>query len=275
MIKKRTCFDLIRFFILLFFAGLFIFPLVWIIATSLKSEIEVRTVFQLLPQKALWNNYVKAWLQTNFSRQFFNSFIIAFCATTGQILTSFLAGYAFARFHFPGKRIAFTVFIATLIIPYQLLIVPIFMMFSKLNLIDTFLALILPSIANAFGIYLYKTHIETIPRSLEEAAQIDGASHWTILWSIIFPLSKAPTITLFLLTFTAEWNDLFKPLIFTSSEEMRTVQLGLTAFQETFSTNYTLLMAAVVFVTAPVLLLFIIGQKYFIRGIAVTGQKNQ
>lgn len=147
-------------------------------------------------------------------------------------------------------------------------------MFSKIGWIDTYMALIVPSLANAFGIFLFKQHFETIPLSLEEAAKIDGCTRWQILWKIVLPLSKAPAVTLFLLTFIAEWNDLFKPLIFTTSENMRTVQLGLTTFQEQFSTNYTLLMAAVVFVTVPILILFFIGQKQFIAGIANTGSKE-
>jgi multiple sugar transport system permease protein len=147
-------------------------------------------------------------------------------------------------------------------------------MFSKIGWIDTYAALIVPTLANAFGIFLFKQHFETIPISIEEAAKIDGASRWKTLWKIIVPISRAPAVTLFLLTFIAEWNDLFKPLIFTSSEAMRTVQLGLTVFQDQFTTNYTLLMAAVLFVTAPVLLLYLIGQRQFIEGIARTGAKG-
>jgi multiple sugar transport system permease protein len=253
----------------------FIFPLVWIFFTAVKTDIEVRTGFSFLPSDGWhWENFIHAWMATNFARQFLNSMIMAMGVTLGQIFTSALAGYAIARLNFKGKPIVFGAILSTLIIPYQLLVLPIYIMFSKVGWIDTYSALIVPTLANAFGVFLFKQHFETIPISIEEAAKIDGASRWTILWKIIIPISRAPAVTLFLLTFIAEWNDLFKPLIFTSSETMRTVQLGLTVFQDQFTTNYTLLMAAVLFVTAPVLLLFLVGQRQFIEGIARTGAKG-
>jgi multiple sugar transport system permease protein len=273
MIQSKKS-DVLRYVVLIFVSLLFVFPLVWIFLTSLKSDLEVRTTVNILPQKFLWKNYIEAWNSTNFTRQFLNSLVMAFGVTFGQMFTSALSGYAFARLNFKGKNITFALVLATLIIPYQLLVLPIYIMFAKIGWIDTYMALVVPSLANAFGIFLFKQHFETIPLSLEEAAKIDGASRWGILWKIVLPLSKAPAVTLFLLTFIAEWNDLFKPLIFTSSERMRTVQLGLTTFQEQFSTNYTLLMAAVVFVTVPILIMFFIGQKQFIAGIANTGSKE-
>lgn len=257
-----------------FFSIIFLFPLIWIILTSLKSDLEVRTTVSILPKTWVWHNYIDAWNSTNFGRQFVNSMIMALGVTFGQLITSTLAGYAFARLNFKGKKITFALVLATLVIPYQLLVLPIYVMFAKIGWIDTYAALIIPSISNAFGIFLFKQHFETIPLSIEESAKIDGATRWQILWKIVLPISKAPAVTLFLLTFIAEWNDLFKPLIFTSSEHMRTVQLGLTTFQEQFSTNYTLLMAAVVFVTAPILLMFFLGQKQFIEGISNTGGKE-
>lgn len=273
MKKRQSNFK--RFAACVFVSLFFLFPIIWIFLTSVKTDIEVRTSMSFLPEGAWqWSNYVDAWNATNFARQFFNSLVMAITVTCGQIFTSALAGYAFARLNFGGKKVLFALTLATLIIPYQLLVLPIFIMFSKIGWIDTYAALITPSLANAFGIFLFKQHFETIPASIEEAAKIDGASRWKTLWRVILPISRAPAVTLFLLTFIAEWNDLFKPLIFTNSEQMRTVQLGLTTFQEQFSTNYTLLMAAVIFVTAPVLLLFLIGQRQLIEGIANTGTKG-
>lgn len=253
----------------------FIFPLVWIFLTAVKTDIEVRMGFSFLPYgQWQWVNFKNAWAATNFARQFLNSLIMASAVTLGQIFTSALAGYAFARLNFKGKPLVFAITLATLIIPYQLLVLPIYIMFSKIGWIDTYAALIVPTLANAFGIFLFKQHFEDIPISIEEAAKIDGASRWKTLWKIILPISRAPAVTLFLLTFIAEWNDLFKPLIFTSSDTMRTVQLGLTVFQDQFTTNYTLLMAAVLFVTTPALLLFLVGQRQFIEGISRTGAKG-
>jgi multiple sugar transport system permease protein len=257
------------------FSFAFIFPLVWIFFTAVKTDIEVRTSLSILPTGSWhWENFVNAWRFTNFGRQFFNSTIMSFSVTFGRILTSALAGYAFSRLQFKGRSLLFGICLASLIIPYQLLVLPIYLMFSQIGWLDTFAALIVPSIADAFGIFMFKQHFDTIPVSIEEAAKIDGASRWKTLWKIILPISRAPAVTLFLLTFIAEWNDLFKPLIYTSSDTMRTVQMGLTMFQDQFSTNYTLLMAAVLFVTAPALLLFLIGQRQFIAGIATTGAKG-
>lgn len=265
----------IRYLLCLLISIVIAFPLVWIFLTAIKTDIEVRTGFSFLPSGSFqWVNFKNAWQATNFARQFLNSLIMALGVTYGQIFTSAPAGYAFARLKFKGKPLVFGVTLATLIIPYQLLVMPIYIMFCKIGWLDTYQALIVPTLANAFGIFLFKQHFETIPMSIEEAAKIDGASRWKTLWKIILPISKAPAVTLFLLTFVAEWNDLFKPLIFTSSEAMRTVQLGLTVFQDQFTTNYTLLMAAVLFITAPVMLLFIIGQRQFIEGIARTGAKG-
>jgi multiple sugar transport system permease protein len=272
--KSHPVITALKYALLILLAALFIFPLVWIFLTSLKSEVEVRTATQFLPKEWLWSNYPAAWRSTNFARQFLNSAIMAFGVTFGQIFTSALAGYAFARLRFTGRGPLFAVVLATMIIPYQLLVLPIFIMFAKIGWIDTYAALIVPTLANGFGIFLFKQHFETIPVSLEEAAKIDGATRWQTLWRVMLPLAKAPAVTLFLLTFIAEWNDLFKPLVFTCSESMRTVQLGLTTFQEQFSTNYTLLMSAVIFVTAPILLLFFIGQKQFVKGIAASGIKE-
>lgn len=259
---------------LIIISVLFLFPLVWIVLTSLKGETEIRVSNAILPEKWMWKNYIDAWNSSNFGRQFINSLIMSLSVTAGQILTAALAGYAFARLQFKGKKIVFFAVLSTLVIPYQLLVLPIYVSFAKIGWINTYQALIVPSLANAFGIYLFRQHFMTIPISIEEAAKIDGASRWQILWKIIMPISKTPAVTLFLLTFIAEWNDLFKPLIFTNDESMRTVQLGLTTFQETFSTNYTLLCAAVVFVTMPMLILFFIGQKQFIAGIAGSGGKE-
>jgi multiple sugar transport system permease protein len=174
---------------------------------------------------------------------------------------------------FVGKNMLFLLLLATLIIPFQILVIPVFIILVKLAWINTYWALVVPSLANAFGIFLFTQFFKTIPYELEEAAYIDGASRWTVLWRILVPLARPAITTLFLFTFIAEWNDLFKPLVFTSTKSMRTVQLGLTVFQEQFKVDYALLMAAVVFVTLPSVLLFFLGQKQFIKGIATSGFK--
>ena len=252
---------------------IFVLPLLAMVVTSLRDPAQAAAGFSLWPDSFHWQNYVAAWRATNFPRQFINSLVMALGVTAGQIMTSLMAGYAFARMEFTGKKPLFVALLATLIIPFQILVIPVFIILVKLAWINTYWALIVPSLANAFGIFLFTQFFRTIPYELEEAAYIDGASRWTVLWKVLVPLAKPAITTLFLFTFIAEWNDLFKPLVFTSTKSMRTVQLGLTVFQEQFKVDYALLMAAVVFVTVPSVLLFLLGQKQFVKGIATSGLK--
>lgn len=253
-------------------AALFAAPLWLMLVASLQDPAAAGAV-AWWPSAPAWRNYADAWAATNFGRQFFNSLLVALSVTAGQILTSLMAGYAFARLEFAGRQALFLLLLATIVVPFQVLVIPVFVVLTKLGWINTYWALVVPSLANAFGIFLYAQFFRTIPYELEEAAALDGASRWQVLWRVLVPLSKPATVTLFLLTFIAEWNDLFKPLVFTSTRDMRTVQLGLAVFQEQFKVEYARLMAAVVFVTVPSVLLFFVGQKQFVRGIATTGLK--
>lgn len=219
-------------------------------------------------------NYQDAWFQGGFLPAFANSTLVALAVTALQIMTSALAGYALARLRFRGRQTVLLVALATLVIPFQMLVIPIFLVLKWGHLINTYGALILPTAANGFGIFLMTQYFQTIPPELEEAAALDGASRWHILWQVMLPLARPALVTLFLFTFIAEWNDLFKPLVFTTRPELRTVQLALAEFQEQFTNNWPLLMAAVVIATVPVVLIFLIGQRQFIRGIAATGIKN-
>ncbi|WP_069789842.1 carbohydrate ABC transporter permease [Cyanobacterium sp. IPPAS B-1200] len=218
--------------------------------------------------------YRQAWEMGDFVLAFFNSALVAIAVTFSQIVTSALAGYALARMEFRGKNFILLLIIATLVIPIQLLVIPIFLILRNAHLINTYGALILPSAANGFGIFLMRQYFRTIPIELEQAAELDGANRLQVIWHILLPLAKPAVITLFLFTFIGEWNDLFKPLVFTSNPQLKTVQLALASFQEQFTSNWSLLMAAVVISTIPVIFLFILGQKQFIEGIGTTGLKN-
>jgi multiple sugar transport system permease protein len=226
------------------------------------------------PADWTWQNYRQAWVQGNFWLAFANSTLVAIAVTAFQIATSALAGYALARLKFRGREAILLIVLATLVIPFQLLVIPIFLILKWGNLINTYAALILPTAVNGFGIFLLTQYFQTVPVELEEAAAIDGASRWQILWQIMLPLARPALVTLFLFTFIGEWNDLFKPLVFTTRPELTTVQLALASFQEQFTNSWSLLMAAVVIATVPVVILFLIGQRQFIRGIATTGMKN-
>lgn len=250
--------------VLIFGAALVLLPLVVVFQSSLTS---VDNHFTL-------TNYQNAWRRGNFLLAFANSTFVATGVTALQIFTSSLAGYALARLKFKGRKAILMLILATLVIPFQLLVIPIFIILKWTHLINSYWSLILPTAANGFGIFLMRQYFASIPAELEEAAALDGANRWQILTNIMLPLSRPALVTLFLFTFIGEWNDLFKPLVFTTRPELRTVQLALSEFQEQFTNDWSLLMAAVVISTIPVLFLFLIGQKQFIQGIGSTGIKN-
>lgn len=250
-----------------------LFPLFFVVITAFAPA-DFKPSVNWIPSSFTFNNYVRAWTQAPFILAFVNSTIVALVVSFTQILTSLLAAYALARLNFPGKNTVLFMVIATLVIPFQLLVLPIFLILRFGHLINTYGALILPTAASGFGIFWLRQYMETIPNSLEEAAMLDGADRWQILWHIIFPLTRPAIVTLFLFAFIGEWNDLFKPLLFTTKPSLQTVQQVLAGFQELFTADWSLLMAAVVIGTIPVLVLFLVGQRQLLRGIAATGLKN-
>ena len=256
--------------LLLLIAGavIVLLPLIIVLLTSLQSDrLIISDSFTL-------KNYQEAWMRGKFLLAFANSTLVALAVTALQIFTSALAGYALARFKFWGKQGVLLLILTTLVIPFQLLVIPIFVILKWGHLINSYWALILPTAANGFGIFLMRQYFASLPIELEEAATLDGANRWQILTRIMLPLSRPALVTLFLFTFIGEWNDLFKPLVFTTRPELRTVQLALSEFQEEFTNDWSLLMAAVIIATIPVVVLFLIGQKQFIQGISTTGIKN-
>jgi multiple sugar transport system permease protein len=252
-------------------AGLVLLPLGVVLTTSF---LPVNAASGNHSQGWTWQNYRQAWLQGNFLLAFANSTLVALSVTGLQMILSALAGYALARLRFRGRQAILLIILATLVIPFQMLVIPIFLVLKWGNLINTYGALILPTAVNGFGIYLMTQYFQTIPVELEEAAALDGANRLQILWKVMLPLARPALVTLFLFTFIGEWNDLFKPLVFITRPELRTVQLALAEFQEQFTNSWSLLMAAVIIATIPVVVLFLLGQRQFIRGIAATGIKN-
>ncbi|MBI4783784.1 MAG: carbohydrate ABC transporter permease [Oscillatoriophycideae cyanobacterium NC_groundwater_1537_Pr4_S-0.65um_50_18] len=255
-------------------AGLTLLPLAIVLISSFAPSGAIGVGLNVSPDQWTWANYQVAWRQGNFLLAFFNSTLVALGVTASQLITSALAGYALARLRFRGRQAVLLVILATLVIPFQLLVIPIFLVLKAGHLINTYGALILPTAANGFGIFLLRQYFQTIPVELEEAAALDGATRLQILRLILLPLARPALVTLFLFTFIGEWNDLFKPLVFTTRPELRTVQLALAEFQEQFTNSWSLLMAAVMIATLPVVGLFLLGQRQFIRGIASTGLKT-
>ncbi|MGF1539306.1 MAG: carbohydrate ABC transporter permease [Pleurocapsa sp.] len=261
----------IKFLILLLLiigAAIVLSPLIIVLLTSLQGD---RAGFNY---SFTLENYQEAWNRGKFWLAFANSTLVALAVTALQIITSSLAGYALARLKFWGRAGILLLILTTLVIPFQLLVIPIFVILKWGHLINSYWALILPTAANGFGIFLMRQYFISLPIELEEAATLDGANRWQILTNIMLPLSRPALVTLFLFTFIGEWNDLFKPLVFTTRPELRTVQLALSEFQEQFTNDWSLLMAAVIIATIPVLVLFLIGQKQFIQGISTTGIKS-
>ncbi|MBW4697709.1 MAG: carbohydrate ABC transporter permease [Aphanocapsa lilacina HA4352-LM1] len=252
-------------------AGIILLPLLLVVLGSLQPG---GLVASLDPGRWNFDNYRAAWAQADFLLAFVLTALVAGMVTLLQVITSALAGYALARLDFRGRRGVLLLVIATIVIPYQVLVVPIFLVLRAGGLVNSFWALVLPTAANGYGIYLLRQFFLTVPLALEEAAYIDGASRLRVLWEILLPLSRPALVTLGLFTFIAEWNDLFKPLVFAPAGNLLTVQLALSRFQETFATDFSLLMAATVIGSLPVIVLFALGQRQLVRGIATTGLKN-
>jgi multiple sugar transport system permease protein len=222
----------------------------------------------------MWSNYVEAWRSAPFGMYFFNSIITTVIITTAQILTSALAAYAFARLRFPLKNFLFMVLVATLMIPSQVILVPNYVLLAKLKWINTYWALTIPFLASVFGIYFMRQHFESIPKDLFDAAKIDGCSHLQTLTKVALPLSTSVIVSTGLFTFIGNWNALLWPLIVTNSPMMRTLQVGLSVFNQEAGSNWNLLMAASTFSLLPLILVFFMAQKTFIEGVAGSGLKE-
>jgi multiple sugar transport system permease protein len=256
-------------------ALLVIAPFIWMILTSFKdmSEIYVYPP-KWLPEKFNFDNYIKAFTAAPFGKYYFNSLFVAFAVTLGQLITCSMAAFAFARLKFRGRDILFYIFLATMMIPYNVTMIPSFMVLYWLGWIDTYYALIVPGLASAFGTFLLRQFFMTIPRELEEAAYIDGASRFQVLRRIIVPLAKPALATLAIFTFMGVFNDFIWALIVINSEQMQTVQLGLAIFRDRYLTEWDLLMAGSVTAVMPILIVFFFAQKYFIKGITLSGLKE-
>ena len=256
-------------------AFLMVVPMIWMVITSVETLSETRHFPPILvPHTLRPQNYSDVLQQAPFARWFLNTLVVTVVVVVGNLLFCSLAGYAFARIKFFGREVAFILVLATLMIPFQVIMIPTFLIVRKLGLIDTLGALIVPNLAGAFGIFLLRQFFRSLPIELEEAARIDGASRLGVLFKIILPLSGPVLATVAVITFLWTWNDFLWPLVTLYSPNNYTLQLGLTTFQGAHQTNTHLLMAANVMSVLPVLLLFFAAQRFFIRGIATSGLKG-
>jgi multiple sugar transport system permease protein len=261
--------------VLIVAAGIVIYPFIMMIFTSLKTQAEIATFpSNLFPLQATFQNYQRIWTRIPFGLFFRNSLIYATTVTLVSLLFDSMCAYALARLHFRGREVIFLIILATLMVPGQVTMIPLFINLFHLGWINTFQGLIIPHITSAFGIFLLRQFFLTIPVELEDAARIDGASELRIYAQIILPLSQTAIATLFIFHFMYNWNDFLWPLIMTTSQAMRTLPTGLALFMGDHNVEYGLLMAGSVISAAPLLIAFLFAQKYFIRGIAFTGSKE-
>jgi multiple sugar transport system permease protein len=250
-------------------------PFIWMILTSLKDMNEIFVYPpKWIPKKFNFQNYVNAFQAAPFGKYYMNSLFVAITVTLGQLITCSMAAFAFARLHFWGRDMLFFIFLGTMMIPYNVTMIPSFMMLYWLGWVDTYQALIVPGLASAFGTFLLRQFFLTIPRELEEAAYIDGATKSQVLRKVIIPLSKPALATLAIFTFMGVFNDFIWALIVLNSESLRTVQLGLSIFRDRYLTQWDLLMAGSVTAVLPILIVFFFAQKYFIQGITLSGIKE-
>ena len=260
--------------VLLASAAAMLLPYYLMVVTSLKPTVEVFTdPFTWIPSRLAWENYRDAWTHAPFARYLLNSVIISVAETLGVLVTSALAGYAFARMRFVGRELLFLLFLGTLMVPGEVQLVPNYITVTRLGWLNTYHALIVPWLASIFGIFFMRQFFATIPQELQDAATMDGASHLTFLTRVVVPLSRPAFITVALLSFLGSWNALTWPLIVTNTPQMRPIMVGLLAFSSEWGTQPRLLMAAATFSVVPVLALFFVLQRYFIAGIARAGMK--
>jgi multiple sugar transport system permease protein len=246
---------------------------------------------QLVPVRVVrfhWENYLNAWrgikVQEAFGGRlqnvdgfvvfYLNSLLVSICVTLGTVLTSSLAAFAFARMRFPGRDQIFVAYLATLMVPSIVIMLPVYALLSQLRMTNTYAALIVPAMFSAYGTFLLRQFFLTIPQELEDAAVIDGASPFAIYRHIVLPLSKPALATLTTFVFLHSWNDFLWPLMVVDRLGLKTLPIGLAHFQDSYTTEYHLLMAASVIVMVPVLIVFLLGQRYFVRGIALSGIKG-
>ncbi len=250
-------------------------PFVWMISTSLKLPSEVAAIPPVwLPSELNWSNYVTAWQAAPFGRYLLNSVVVVVLCTVGELVTAVLASYAFARLRFWGRETLFTLLLATLMVPEELLLIPNYMTLAQLGWIDRYEALVVPWLASVYAIFLLRQYMLGVPQQLYYAARIDGSTDRVFLWRVMVPLVRPALVTLALFKAIGSWNAFLWPLIMTNSEEMRTMPVGLTAFTTEMNTDYELMMAAATFIVLPMMVLYALLQRHIVEGISRGGLKG-
>ncbi len=256
-------------------AAVMLVPFLWMLSTSLKADEYVLSIPpRFFPRPLTTASYAQLNELFPMERMFVNSLSVAVLTTLGQIITCSMAAYAFARMRFRGSNAVFLLYLATLMIPSQVTITPLFILMRNLDWLNTYQGLILPGVFNAFGVFLLRQFFLALPRDLEEAAFIDGASHWTIYRSIILPLARPALATLGVFAFMGSWNAFLWPMFIVRDLEMMTLPVGLATLHGRWLTRWNLVMAGTVITVLPMLVVYLLAQKYFVRGVVMSGIKG-
>ncbi|MBW7453028.1 carbohydrate ABC transporter permease [Paenibacillus sepulcri] len=263
--------------IILILLGLsFLFPFIWMLSTALKPEAQIfKWPPEWIPEPFIWSNFPEALTFVPFGSYVKNTLIICFWCVVGTCLSSALVAYGFSRIQWPGRNLLFIIMLSTMMLPYQVTMIPLFVLFKQIGWVGTFNPLIIPSFfGGAFFIFLLRQFFLTIPHELTEAAKIDGCSEFRIFWQVILPLARPALATVALFTFMNTWNDFLGPLIYLNDDSMYTVSLGLQQFIGQYGTRWGMLMAASTVAALPIIILFFFAQKTFIQGVSTTGIKG-
>lgn len=278
MKKKKSSAVLRRvllYIVLILIAVIMVVPFLWMLSTSLKTQYDAVKIPPVwIPDPPRWENYVKLFTEQLMFQFMLNTIKIVFFVVLGQLFFSSLAAYSFARISFKGRNVVFFFYIATLMVPGQVTMIPTYLMFAKAGLTDNHLALILPAFFSAFGVFLLRQFFMSLPRELEEAAEIDGCNPFMTYWRIMLPLVVPAMLTLGVFTLMNTWNDYMGPLIYLSSPEKYTMTLGIAYFKGVYTTQWNLVMAGSIVSVVPILIAYLCAQKYFIEGIAFSGVKG-
>ncbi len=254
-------------------AAVVVLPFVYMLVSSLETNAQIGQLTpQFVPSPFVWDNYAQVWQTSRVGQFFVNSLVVAVVTAVGQLLTASLAAYAFARLRFPGRSLLFAAYLATLIIPFQVTLIPNYILIRLLGWHNTYQGLIAPFVSSVFSTFLLRQFFLTIPVDLEEAAVLDGAGHFTIYARIIMPLARPAVAALVIFAFLNSWNNFLWPLVVVDSESLKTLPLGIAEFEGQFTVQWNLLMAGASLSLVPVLIVYLIAQRWIVQGIALTGQ---
>ena len=274
-ISSRLAVKFLVYALLIFFAALLMVPFFWMLSSSLKLDRDVFTIpIQWWPRNPVWENYVNIWTRIPLSLFLRNTAFLTVVVTALQLLSSSFAAYAFSKLRFRGRNILFLAYVGTIAIPWQAYMVPQFIMFRTMGLVDTHMSIIILQAFTAFGVFLLKQFYDTVPNELLEAARIDGMGEYTIWMRIMLPLSKPALATLTIFTFVATWNDFLGPRLYLTSQSLWTIQIGMRMFIGQHATEFGLIMAIATVSIIPILAVFLALQRFFVQGIATVGLKG-